>query len=118
MQSIEGMSGEDAIIAQGHQANQQNLRSLTAHHQTVLGVVRHALFSSKSNDELFEYDFPALDHDKEFYRTLKHALFDFASKCFRTTAIYSNHERTFFADRVIPVFSAFENLHPNIHLEW
>lgn len=76
MQSIEGMSEEDAIIAQGHQANQQNLRSLTAHHQTVLGVVRHALFSSKSNDELLEYDFPTLDYDKEFYRTMKRVLFE------------------------------------------
>ncbi|CEG72970.1 hypothetical protein RMATCC62417_08442 [Rhizopus microsporus] len=124
MQSIEDMSAEDAAVVRTHQVSQQSISSMIDHHSNILDILKHALSSCKAHVELFEYAYPNLDpasttqDNQNFYRMVKHILLDFSSKCFRTTPIYSNHERTFFADRVIPIFSAFENHHQNIHFEW
>ena len=124
MQSIEDMSEEDAAVVQTYEDNQQSISSIIDHHSNTLVILKHALSSCKSHVELLEYDYPNLDpttatqDNRSFYRMVKHTLLDFSSKCFRATPIYSNHERTFFADRVIPIFSAFENHHQNIHFEW
>lgn len=110
MQSIEDMSEEDAAVVQTYQDNQQSISSIIDHHSNTLVILKHALSSCKSHVELFEYDYPNLDpttatqDNRSFYRMVKHTLLDFSSKCFRATPIYSNHERTFFADRVIPIF--------------
>jgi hypothetical protein len=124
MQSIEDMSEEDAAVIRTHQDNQQSISSMIDHHSNILDILKHALSSCKTHVELFEYGYPNLDpasttqDNRNFYRMVKHTLLDFSSKCFRTAPIYSNHERTFFAERVIPIFSAFENHHQNIHFEW
>lgn len=124
MQSIDDMSEEDTTVIRTHQDNQQCISSIADYHSNTLDILNHTLSSSKTHVDLFEYSYPNLDpttatqDNISFYRMMRHILLDFSSKCFRTTPIYSNHERTFFADRVIPIFSAFENHHQNIHFEW
>jgi hypothetical protein len=124
MQSIEDMSEEDVAAVRTHQDNQQNTSSIIDHHSSTLDILKHALSSCKTHADLYDYDYPSLDpatatqDNRNFHRMVKHIFLDFSSKCFRTTPIHSNHERTFFADRVVPIFSAFENHHQNIHFEW
>lgn len=124
MQSIEDISEEDAAVVRIHQDNQQSISSIIDHHSNTLDILKHVLSSCKTHVDLYDYDYPNLDpatatqNSQSFYLIVKHILLDFSSKCFRTTPIYSNHERTFFANRMIPIFSAFENHHQYIHFEW
>ncbi|KAI7848979.1 hypothetical protein BDC45DRAFT_561173 [Circinella umbellata] len=124
MQTYDKMTQEELSVIRKHQDDQRKLVSLVDNHSSSFNIIKQALSSCRTHMDLDDYKFPALDHatnsfqQHNFYRTLKHVLIDFTSKCFRTVPIFSNHERTFFADRVIPILSAFENYHQNIHFEW
>ncbi|KAG2223378.1 hypothetical protein INT45_002873 [Circinella minor] len=98
---------QELSVIRKHQDNQRKLVSLLDNHSSFFSIIKQALSSCKTHLDLDEYEFPALDHatnpfqQHNFYRMSKHV-----EAC------------TFFADRVISIFSAFENYHQNIHFEW
>ncbi|ORZ01371.1 hypothetical protein BCR43DRAFT_176978 [Syncephalastrum racemosum] len=73
-----------------------------------LKVLQSAL-SCRDHYAFESFAFPALDpntttKELNFYRFIKHALYDYASKCFRSNFTINIHERTFFSTYIVPIF--------------
>lgn len=124
MQTIDDMPEEDTAAIRTHQHNQKSLSSINNHHSDTLDIPKHALSSCPNHVDLDDYVYPNLDpatatqDNQNSHLMIKHIIVDFVSKWFRTTPIYSNHERTLYVDRVVPILSVSENHHQNIHFEW
>ncbi|KAI7876626.1 uncharacterized protein EV154DRAFT_486438 [Mucor mucedo] len=61
----------------------------------------------------------ASDQERCLLRTIRYTLQDFVSKYRRKSPIIpSNHERTFFFDRVMPIINYFADNSGTVHFEW
>lgn len=88
-----------------------------------LRVLRLAL-TSKDVNELEDFQFgkvpdSASGEEKCLLRTIRHTLQDFVSKCRRSSPVVpTNHERTFFFDRVMPIINYFADNCGTVVFEW
>jgi hypothetical protein len=111
----------DAVIA-NNQQDQRLLVSLNRHPES-LRILCLAL-KCKDADELEDFGFgkvavAANDQEKCLLRSIRYTLQDFVSKCRRKSPIIpSNHERTFFFDRVMSIINYFADNSGIIHFEW
>lgn len=115
------MDEEDYPLLKKNIDDQQDLRSLSKYTEC-MKVLRAAL-SSSTDEEFEEYKYPRLawtvsSMEQKFYRIMKHVLYDYASKCFRQQQIFSNHERTFFVDRIVPIFNYFADHCVLVQFAW
>lgn len=107
------------------QKNQDDQRRLSSLGRVpeALRVLRLAL-TSKDVNELEDFQFgkvpdSASGEEKCLLRTIRHTLQDFVSKCRRSSPVVpTNHERTFFFDRVMPIINYFADNCGTVVFEW
>ncbi|KAI9488091.1 hypothetical protein BDB00DRAFT_849955 [Zychaea mexicana] len=111
----------DVVIA-NNQQEQRRLTSLNRHPES-LRILRLAL-NCKDVDELEDFHFgkvpvTASKEERGLFLCIRHTLQDFVSKCRRKAAtVPTNHERTFFFDRVMPIINYFADNSGAVYFEW
>lgn len=111
----------DTVIA-NNQQDQRLLVSLNRHPESLR--ILYLALKCKDTDELDDFNFgkvpvTASDQERCLLRTIRYTLQDFVSKCRRKSPIIpSNHERTFFFDRVMPIINYFADNSGTVHFEW
>lgn len=109
-------------ILEENKSNQRKLSSMSKYYTQCLQILKDVLKCS-TYEELEDFQYPRLAADasiaeRKMYRVMKHVLFDFSSKCFRQFSAISNHERTFFVDRIVPIFNYVQDHCGLIQFEW
>lgn len=115
------LDDESKKVLDENTANQRELKSFAKYPECLR--IRKAALSYSTHDDFEEFVYPRLAPtasiaEQKFYRIMKHILYDYSTKCFRKQPILSNHERTFFSDKVVPIFNYFADGCSLIQFEW
>ena len=112
-------------LIQQHNDDTAALKSLQQY-PLATKYLEQALETNEDHESLLDYSWPLPDtpigkmpkHEAQFYRVIKLNLTEFSSKCCRSQIMLTNHERTFFMDRVKPMLQYMADQTDLIHLLW